>query len=86
MLPKDDQCSNLLVPVALSSAHVAMSSLRIEGAWRVIGKGAVVAAALSAKQSVAVQDLPYPILRQQILAQGQVIALPVTSKKAAGKQ
>ncbi len=86
VLPKPDQCTNLLVPVALSCTHVAMSSLRIEGAWMAIGQGAGVAAALAAKQSVAVQDLPYPVLRQRLLAQGQGLDLPAVSKPAAAKE
>ncbi len=76
VLPQASQCNNLLVPIAVSSTHVAMSSLRIEGAWMVIGQGAGVAAALAAKQNVTVQDLPYPVLRDRLLAQGQVLILP----------
>ncbi len=86
VLPKRDQCINLLVPVALSCTHVAMSSLRIEGAWMAIGQGAGVAAVLAAKQSVSVQDLPYPVLRQRLLAQGQVLDLPAVSNPAAAKE
>lgn len=86
VLPQAAQCTNLLVPVALSSTHVAISSLRIEGAWMVIGQGAGVAAALAAKQSVTVQDLPYSVLRQRLLAQGQVLALPAPPKSAAAKE
>ena len=40
ILPKPEQCDNLLVPVALSCTHVGISSLRIEGAWTVIGQAA----------------------------------------------
>jgi hypothetical protein len=80
ILPKAGQCTNLLVPVALSCTHVGISSLRIEGAWMVIGQGAGVAAALAAKQSLAVQDLPYPVLRERLLAQGQVLKLPDVPK------
>ncbi|MBB6050814.1 FAD-dependent oxidoreductase [Armatimonas rosea] len=76
VLPRAAQCTNLLVPIALSSTHVALSSLRIEGAWMAIGQGAGVAAALSAKRNVAVQNLPYPVLRERLLAQGQVLKLP----------
>lgn len=54
ILPKPDQCGNLLVPIALSSTHVAMSSLRIEGAWMAIGQAAGVAAALSSKRGLNV--------------------------------
>ena len=67
----------LLVPVALSCTHVGISSLRIEGAWMVIGQGAGVAAALAAKQGVTVQDLPYAKLRERLLAQKQALELPV---------
>jgi hypothetical protein len=76
ILPKPEQCTNLLVPVALSCTHVAMASLRIEGAWMVIGQAAGVAAAAAAKQGGAVQELAYPAVRERLLAQGQVLALP----------
>ena len=76
ILPKPDQCDNLLVPVALSCTHVGISSLRIEGAWMVIGQGAGVAAALAARNDVAVQDLEYAKLRDRLLTQKQVLELP----------
>lgn len=76
VLPKPDQCTNLLVPVALSCTHVGFSSLRIEGTWMVIGQGAGIAAALSAREGVAVQNLPYETLRKRLLAQGQALKLP----------
>ena len=77
VLPKASQCDNLIVPVALSCTHVGMSSLRIEGAWMVIGQGAGVAAVLAVEQDVAVQDVGYPNLRKRLLATGQVLELPV---------
>lgn len=76
VLPKPEQCVNLLVPVALSCTHVAMSSLRIEGTWMVIGQGTGVAAALAARGEVAVQAVPYERLRERLLAQSQVLELP----------
>ncbi|WP_182869959.1 FAD-dependent oxidoreductase [Rhodopirellula sp. JC639] len=76
ILPKPDQCDNLLVPVALSCTHVGLSSLRIEAAWMVIGQAAGVAAAMAAKDDVAVQDLEYGELRERLLAQKQVLDLP----------
>lgn len=90
ILPRPEQCSNLLVPVALGSTHVAMSSLRIEGAWMAIGQASGVAAALSAKRGVNVQDLPYSELRTRLLAQGQTLELPAppirkTATKTAEK-
>jgi hypothetical protein len=76
VLPKPEQCVNLIVPVALSCTHVGMSSLRIEGTWMAIGQGAGVAAAFAAKDDIAVQDVPYDQLRKRLLAQGQVLELP----------
>lgn len=81
ILPKSEQCANLLVPVALSCTHVGMSSLRIEGAWMAIGQGAGVAAALAAKDRIAVQELPYGDLRKRLLAQGQVLELPASGNR-----
>ena len=83
ILPKPEQCENLLVPVALSCTHVGISSLRIEGAWMVIGQGAGVAAALAAKDEVAVQELDYAKLRERLLAQKQVLDLPEVSDAPA---
>ncbi len=81
VLPQAAQCSNLLVPVALSCTHVGICSLRIEGAWMAIGQGAGIAAALAAKKAVAVQDLPYPALRERLVAQGLALKLPETEKR-----
>jgi hypothetical protein len=77
ILPKPGECENLLVPVALSCTHVAISSIRVEPTWMILGQSAGVAAALSAKQNVSVQQLPYPVLRERLLAQKQVLDLPV---------
>ncbi len=69
ILPKPEQCNNLLVPVALSCTHVGISSLRIEGTWMIIGQSAGIAAALAAKQNASVQELDYQKLRERLLAQ-----------------
>ncbi len=76
ILPKPEQCDNLLVPVALSCTHVGISSLRIEGTWMVIGQSAGIAAALAAKHDVAVQKLDYAKLRERLVAQQQALELP----------
>ena len=75
--PAASECSNLLVPVALSATHVAYSSVRVEPTWMAIGQGAGVAAALAAKAGVTVQALDYLTLRTRLLAQNVVLELPV---------
>ncbi|MCB1233183.1 MAG: FAD-dependent oxidoreductase, partial [Verrucomicrobiae bacterium] len=76
LLPKAEECDNLLVPVALSSTHVAFSSIRVEPTWMILGQSAGIAAALSAKLDSKTQALPYPTLRERLLAQGQVLEMP----------
>ena len=75
--PSASECSNLLVPVALSATHVAYSSIRVEPTWMAIGQSAGIAAALAAKAGVSVQALDYAQLRARLLAQHQVLDLPV---------
>jgi hypothetical protein len=75
--PASTECSNLLVPVALSATHVAYSSVRVEPTWMAIGQSAGIAAALAAKEGVTVQSLDYGRLRTRLLAQNQALDLPV---------
>jgi hypothetical protein len=78
--PKASECSNLLVPVALSCTHVGISSIRVEPTWMILGQSAGIAAAMSANQNIAVQKLPYAALRERLLAQKQVIDLPILAE------
>jgi hypothetical protein len=74
--PKAEECTNLLVPVAISASHVAYSSIRVEPTWMTIGHSAGIAAALAAKENVPVQKLPYDMLRTRLVAQKQVVDPP----------
>lgn len=76
ILPKPDECTNLLVPVALSCTHVGISSIRVEPTWMILGQSAGIAAALTASKNTTVQKLPYPELRKRLLERGQVLELP----------
>ena len=75
--PSTSECSNLLVPVALSATHVAYCSVRVEPTWMTIGQSAGIAAALAAKAGVTVQALDFLTLRTRLLAQNVVLELPV---------
>jgi hypothetical protein len=52
MLP--ERLDNLLVPVAMSSTHVAMSVLRMEPVWMTTGQIAGLAASVAAEQGLDV--------------------------------
>ncbi|MFC4870792.1 FAD-dependent oxidoreductase [Negadavirga shengliensis] len=56
--PKREECTNLLVPVSLSSSHIAFGSIRMEPVFMVLAQSAAVAASLAIDQGVMVQEVP----------------------------
>ena len=73
IVPKADECENLLVPVCLSSSHIAYGSIRMEPVFMILGQSAAAAAALAIDGGVAVQKVGYAKLRERLLADGQVL-------------
>ena len=53
--PKRAECTNLLVPVCVSSTHIAYGSIRMEPVFMVLGQSAAVAASLAIDQKAAIQ-------------------------------
>ena len=78
--PKSDDCKNLLVPVCVSSSHIAFGSIRMEPVFMILGQSAATVAVMAIDSDVAVQDVPYEKLRERLLADGQVLE----SDKAPG--
>ena len=76
IVPKKDQCSNLLVPVCASASHIAMTSIRMEPVWMILGESAGVAASMAVKSGKAVQDVPYAELYPQLRALVQKVDIP----------
>lgn len=74
--PKKEQCTNLLVPVCVSASHLAMTSIRMEPVWMILGESAGVAAAMAVKSGSAVQDVPYAELLPKLRARQQKVDLP----------
>jgi hypothetical protein len=73
LVPKKAQCENLLVPVCVSSSHIAFGSIRMEPVFMILGQSAATAAVLAIDDKQAVQDVPYAKLREQMLKDGQVL-------------
>jgi hypothetical protein len=73
LVPKKGECANLLVPVAVSSSHIAYGSVRMEPVFLILGQSAGTAAALALDDKVDVQALSYDKLRKRLLADGQVL-------------
>lgn len=73
LVPRKGQCDNLLVPVCVSSSHIAFGSIRMEPVFMILGHSAATAAAMAIDDGVPVQDVPYARLRAQLLKDGQVL-------------
>lgn len=73
LIPKREQCTNLLVPVCVSSSHIAFGSIRMEPVFMILGQSAATAGVMAIEQDMAIQDLPYEQLRERLLADGQVL-------------
>jgi hypothetical protein len=73
LLPRYHECSNLLVPVAISASHVAFASFRMEPQFMIAGHASGVAAALSLRLNVPVHHVPVAELQALLRAQGQIL-------------
>jgi hypothetical protein len=73
IVPAQDQCSNLLVPICLSASHIAFGSIRMEPVFMVLGQSAATAAAHAIDEQVAVQQIDYSKLHKRLLDDKQVL-------------
>ena len=90
LVSRKGECANLLVPVCVSSSHIAFGSIRMEPVFMILGQSTATAAVLAIEDGVAVQDVDYPRLRERLQADGQVLeyapppkADPATSQPEA---
>lgn len=75
VVPKKEECKNLLVPVCVSSSHIAFGSIRMEPVFMILGQSAAVAACMAIDENSAVQDVEYEKLKNLLLEKGQVLTL-----------
>lgn len=73
LIPKIEECSNLLVPVCVSCSHIAYGSIRMEPVFMILGQsaGTVASTALNARKTI--HDLTYSEIREKLLADGQIL-------------
>jgi hypothetical protein len=74
LVPKKAQAENLLVPVCLSSSHIAFGSIRMEPVFMILGQSAATAAVMAIDAKIPVQDVPYAQLRERLLKDGQILS------------
>ncbi len=73
LLPRPEECTNLIVPVCVSSSHIAYGSIRMEPVFMILGQSAAVGAALAIDAGCPVQQVDYGKLRERLLAEGQIL-------------
>lgn len=71
--PKKKECGNLLVPVCLSSSHIAYGSIRMEPVFMILGQSAGTAAVQAIGGECDVQDISYEDLKRRLLEDKQRI-------------
>ncbi|MEM1227133.1 MAG: FAD-dependent oxidoreductase [Planctomycetota bacterium] len=76
VLPQRAQCTNLVSPVCVSSTHMAFGSIRMEPVFMILGQSAASIASLAIDADTAVQDVPYALVRERLLQDGQVLQTP----------
>ncbi len=73
IVPKKEECTNLVVPVCVSSTHIAFGSIRMEPVFMVLGQSAATAASLAIDNQVDIQNVNYSELKNLLLKDKQVL-------------
>ncbi|MEO5683217.1 MAG: FAD-dependent oxidoreductase [Chitinophagaceae bacterium] len=68
IVPKENECNNLLVPVCLSASHIAYGSIRMEPVFMVLGQSAAVAASMSIDQKNSLLNVDMAKLQHTLAA------------------
>ncbi len=84
IVPGDNACDNLLVPVCVSASHIAFGSIRMEPVFMILAQSAAIAADLAIAADSRCQDVPYASLRERLEAAGQILACDSTNHDSPG--
>lgn len=73
LLPKVEECTNLITPTCISSSHIAYGAIRIEWTFMVLGQSAALMADQAIRRHIPIQSLDYRELKEQIARAGIVL-------------
>ena len=74
ILPKREECENILVPICVSATHIAYGSIRMEPVFMVLGQSAASIAMEAVRSQVGVQEVDYEAVRKRLLDDRQVLS------------
>lgn len=75
LVPQKKECQNLLVPVCVSTSHIAFGSIRMEPVFMILGQSAAVAGCMAIDENIAVQDVEYEKLKELLESKKQVLKM-----------
>jgi hypothetical protein len=75
LLPREQECSNLLVTATISASTIAYGSFRMEANYMIAGESAGVAAALAVKNKRPVHQVDLALLQKTLRAKGQILSV-----------
>ena len=73
LMPKKEEIENLVVPVCISSSHIAFGSIRMEPVFMILGESASTVASIAIQNNSSVQNVTYAEVKPKLLAAGQVL-------------
>lgn len=73
LMPKKAEIENLVVPVCISSSHIAFGSIRMEPVFMILGESTAIIASIAIQNKSSVQDITYAQLQPKLLIAGQIL-------------
>ncbi|MDB4583736.1 FAD-dependent oxidoreductase [Draconibacterium sp.] len=73
LMPKKEECKNLLVLTAVSSSHIAFGSIRMEPVFMILGQSAGALADMAVEKGMDLHDVAYAELADELHALGQIL-------------
>jgi len=89
LIPKAEECSNLLVSTCISSSHVAYGSIRMEPVFMMLGQASGIAAAEMIQNNLTAQKLESEYIEQLLktdpLVNGTIPEIPINNENDVAK-
>ena len=61
----------------ISASHIAMTSLRMEPVWMILGESAGIAASITLRDTLPVQDIDYQLLKNKLIEVREKLTVPL---------
>jgi hypothetical protein len=75
LIPKYEECTNLIVSVCMSGSAIAIASIRMEPQYMIMGESAGIAAAIASQNKRPVQKIDIYDLQERLKSYNQVLSL-----------